>query len=92
MGHHNMPTSISEVGSALLQRHEAYVRRHEVCLASMLHDAMPSRPAQPSGSMLRRATPDGRPRAETDQTEVDARVVELLKENAVLDKVCFGSI
>ncbi|KIJ69912.1 hypothetical protein HYDPIDRAFT_79094 [Hydnomerulius pinastri MD-312] len=45
----------AEVGSALLQRHEAYVRRHED--------------------------------ADQGQVEVDVRVAELVKENAVLEKV-----
>lgn len=36
------PVFVAEVGSALLQRHEAYVRKHEVRLTCTLHDAMPS--------------------------------------------------
>jgi hypothetical protein len=84
----SIPIPIAEVGSALLQRHEAYVRKHGVRLTCTLHDATPSPPAQPSVSALRKATQDSAPgHAETDQADVDARVAELLKENAVLDKV-----
>ncbi|KAF9238792.1 hypothetical protein BU15DRAFT_75015 [Melanogaster broomeanus] len=60
----------AEVGSALLQRHEAYVRR-----------------LAPSETTSRNASEDpvlgdaGR-----EQIEVDTRVAELLKENAVLGK------
>lgn len=54
----------------------------------MLHDAMSSPPAQPSGSGLRKASQDNAPRdVETDQAEADMRVAELLKEHAVLNKV-----
>lgn len=34
----SMPIPVTEVGSALLQRHEAYVRRHEVSFTCTLHD------------------------------------------------------
>ncbi|KAG8218507.1 hypothetical protein J3R82DRAFT_4144 [Butyriboletus roseoflavus] len=59
----------AEIGSALLQRHEAYVRRHE-----------------PSGSALRKATGGDAPRDTERDQAVDARVAELLKEKAVLEK------
>lgn len=84
----SMPIPVAEVGSALLQRHEAYVRRHEVCLTCMLRNAASSPPTQPSSSALRKATQGDVPRdAERDQVEVDARVAELLKEKVVLEKV-----
>lgn len=84
----SIPIPVTEVGSALLQRHEAYVRRHEVRLTCMRHDATSSPPAQPSGFGLRKASQDSAPRdASIDQAEADTRVAELLKENAVLDKV-----
>ncbi|KAH0839793.1 hypothetical protein J3R83DRAFT_738 [Lanmaoa asiatica] len=83
----------AEVGSALLQRHEAYVRRHEVRLTCILHDATSSPSAQPSGSTLRKATEDSAARGtKIDQAEVDARVAELLKENAVLEKVSLSHL
>jgi hypothetical protein len=84
----SLPIPVAEVGSALLQRHEAYVRRHEVRLTCTLHVAVPSLSAQPSVSALRKATQDSAAgHAETDQVDVDARVAGLLKENAVLEKV-----
>lgn len=87
-GHPTIPIPAAEVGSALLQRHEACVRGHEVCLTCMLHVATPSPPAQPSVSTLRRATQDSVPgHTETDQAYVDTRVAELMKENSVLEKV-----
>ena len=79
---------VTEVGSALLQRHEAYVRRHGVRLTCTFHGATPSPPAQPSVSTLRKATQDsGSGHAEANQADVDVRVAELLKENAVVEKV-----
>ena len=84
----SFPIFLAEVGSALLQRHEAYVGRHEVRLTCTLHVSMPSLPAQPNVSTLRKATQDSASgHAETDQADVDARVAGLLKENAVLEKV-----
>ncbi|KAF9226730.1 hypothetical protein BS17DRAFT_500792 [Gyrodon lividus] len=60
----------AEVGSALLQRHEVYVRRHE-----------------PSEPTPQKVSEDGvHEDASRDQIEVHARVAELLKENAVLEK------
>ncbi|KAG9317330.1 hypothetical protein JVU11DRAFT_1529 [Chiua virens] len=64
----------AEIGSALLQRHEAYVRRHE-----------------PSNCTLRKATQDSAADVETGRAEVEARVAELLKENATLEKVAEAS-
>lgn len=87
-----MPIPVAEVGSALLQRHEAYVRRHEVRLTCLFHVTTLSRPEQPNIPALRKATQDSVPgHAETDQAGVDARVAGLLKENAVLEKVIFPS-
>ncbi|KZT06528.1 uncharacterized protein LAESUDRAFT_181974 [Laetiporus sulphureus 93-53] len=55
----------AEVGQALLERHEAYVRRHEAADRST-------------------TTRFGEPRSAEEH--VDARVAELVKENAVLEK------
>ncbi|KIK94069.1 hypothetical protein PAXRUDRAFT_143685 [Paxillus rubicundulus Ve08.2h10] len=60
----------AEVGSALLQRHEAYVRRHEPS------GTTPRKASQDS------AHED----ASRDRAEGDARLVGLLKENVVLQK------
>ncbi|KAH9948736.1 hypothetical protein B0H21DRAFT_210945 [Amylocystis lapponica] len=55
----------AEVGQALLERHEAYVRRHESA----------KRPSQAQVDMTK-----------SPEEQVDARVAELVKENAVLEK------
>ncbi|KAF8138330.1 hypothetical protein EV363DRAFT_1580155 [Boletus edulis] len=60
----------AEVGSALLQRHEAYVRKHELNVSTPRKATQDSTPGH----------------AETDPADVDARVAGLLKENAVLEK------
>ncbi|PCH40784.1 hypothetical protein WOLCODRAFT_136990 [Wolfiporia cocos MD-104 SS10] len=55
----------AEVGQALLERHEAFVRRHEAADHAPL-------PAQLE--------------AITDEEHVDARIADLVKQNAVLEK------
>ncbi|KAL4081515.1 hypothetical protein V8B97DRAFT_1863528 [Scleroderma yunnanense] len=52
----------AEVGSALLRRHEAYVRQHE------------------------RSGTESRDEVNKKDAEVDARIAELIKENALLEK------
>ncbi|KAH7887501.1 hypothetical protein F5I97DRAFT_1860900 [Phlebopus sp. FC_14] len=60
----------AEVGSALLQRHEAYVRQHE-----------------PSNFTPRKAMEEeNREDTDKEHTEMHARVGELIRENAVLER------
>lgn len=64
----------AEVGQALLERHEAFVRRHE-----------PGHSVSASISSIQDIVEDHSTSKRT-QEEVDARVAELVRENAVLEK------
>ncbi|CAL1700090.1 unnamed protein product [Somion occarium] len=63
----------AEVGQALLERHEAYVRRHE--LARQVTDRTSSAMKTWEGLNSQRT-----------EEQVDARVADLVRENAVLEK------
>lgn len=86
---------VTEVGQALLERHEAYVRRHEVCsctsfilgiLSNSLWVPKSGRPddAKSSGLTLERRA------ARRATTQVDVRVAELVRE--VCNKFCIVCI
>jgi hypothetical protein len=73
-----------EVGQALLQKYEAYVRRHEVCMLRLAFVAV-SPITCPQSEHRRSYSQDTQVDASVDQ--VDPRVAELVKENGVLEKV-----
>ncbi|THV03334.1 hypothetical protein K435DRAFT_748008 [Dendrothele bispora CBS 962.96] len=71
-------TLSAQVGQALLQRHEAYVRKHEV--RDINFNEITTTPIQ------LQTFPDNQASTDDDTEDVDSRVSELLKEKHTLEK------